>query len=191
LLALWLLLSVYNTNWITQIRLIINVSQSIVFYALFSTKIASAHGDHTVKVTEIATGKCMQVLSGHQRTPWSIAFHPTYSDILASGCLGGQVRIWDLRVSLPRICCPNVYKSHFSAICLSHRSLRLCIEGMQIVLYHYQMWNSTGPGNCNIVVLCLKLWVGDLKGGGLKAELVSVRPCNQPALDYKYTVSGA
>ena len=40
-------------------------------------------------------------LSGHPRTPWCIAFHPTFNQILASGCLGGQVRVWDLHV---RIC---------------------------------------------------------------------------------------
>lgn len=39
-------------------------------------------------------------MTGHPRTPWCIAFHPTSNDILASGCLGGQVRVWDLSVSI-------------------------------------------------------------------------------------------
>ena len=30
------------------------------------------------------------------RTPWCVAFHPSHKDLLASGCLGGHVRIWDL-----------------------------------------------------------------------------------------------
>ncbi|KAK3088223.1 hypothetical protein FSP39_016323 [Pinctada imbricata] len=60
------------------------------------TKVASTHGDHTVRVTEISTGKCTHVLKGHPRTPWCVAFHPSYNQILASGCLGGEVRIWDL-----------------------------------------------------------------------------------------------
>jgi len=38
------------------------------------------------------------VLDGHPRTPWCIAFHPANGDILASGCLAGEVRIWDLKV---------------------------------------------------------------------------------------------
>ncbi|KAJ8315571.1 hypothetical protein KUTeg_007721 [Tegillarca granosa] len=59
-------------------------------------RIASTHGDHTVRVTEIATRKCTHVLHGHPRTPWCLAFHPSSNDILASGCLGGEVRIWDL-----------------------------------------------------------------------------------------------
>ena len=57
---------------------------------------ASTHGDHNIYVTEVKTGTCVQTLKGHPRTPWCIAFHPSFSDIIASGCLGGQVRVWDL-----------------------------------------------------------------------------------------------
>ncbi|XP_046346371.1 activating molecule in BECN1-regulated autophagy protein 1A-like isoform X1 [Haliotis rufescens] len=60
------------------------------------TKVASTHGDHTVRVTDITSGKCTHVLTGHPRTPWCVAFHPSSNEILASGCLGGEVRIWDL-----------------------------------------------------------------------------------------------
>ncbi|CAK9825647.1 Activating molecule in BECN1-regulated autophagy protein 1 [Anthophora retusa] len=69
------------------------------FFMVFSpdgTKMASAHGNHSVYITEVATGKNIQILSGHPRSPWCIAFHPSSSQILASGCLGGQVRVWDL-----------------------------------------------------------------------------------------------
>ncbi|GFS08067.1 activating molecule in BECN1-regulated autophagy protein 1 [Elysia marginata] len=58
---------------------------------------ASTHGDHTVRVTDVLTGKCTHILTGHPRTPWCLAFNPASDDILASGCLGGEVRIWDLR----------------------------------------------------------------------------------------------
>ncbi|ESO88951.1 hypothetical protein LOTGIDRAFT_228915 [Lottia gigantea] len=60
------------------------------------SKVASTHGDHTVRVSDIVSGKCTHVLVGHPRTPWCLAFHPSSNDILASGCLGGEVRIWDL-----------------------------------------------------------------------------------------------
>ncbi|XP_059171455.1 activating molecule in BECN1-regulated autophagy protein 1-like [Physella acuta] len=59
-------------------------------------RVASTHGDHTVRVTDIRTGKCTHILAGHPRTPWCLAFNPTSNDILASGCLGGEIRIWDL-----------------------------------------------------------------------------------------------
>ncbi|KOX67375.1 Activating molecule in BECN1-regulated autophagy protein 1 [Melipona quadrifasciata] len=71
------------------------------FLMVFSpdgTKMASAHGNHSVYITDVATRKNIKILSGHPRTPWCIAFHPASNHILASGCLGGQVRIWDLRV---------------------------------------------------------------------------------------------
>lgn len=72
------------------------------FLMVFSpdgTKMASTHGNHNIYVTDIKTGKNIKTLVGHPRTPWCITFHPTSNQIIASGCLGGQVRIWDLSVS--------------------------------------------------------------------------------------------
>ncbi|XP_076180667.1 uncharacterized protein LOC143153416 isoform X2 [Ptiloglossa arizonensis] len=69
------------------------------FLMVFSpdgTKMASTHGNHNVYITEVTTGKNIRTLSGHPRTPWCIAFHPSSSQILASGCLDGQVCVWDL-----------------------------------------------------------------------------------------------
>lgn len=70
----------------------------LYFCLLHRTRLASTHCDHTVRITEIRTGKCTHILTGHPRTPWSIAYHPSSNDILATGCLAGEVRIWDLRV---------------------------------------------------------------------------------------------
>ena len=64
------------------------------------SRVASSHGDHNIHVTDLRTNKCISTLTGHPRTPWCIAFHPHRNDILASGCLGGQVRVWDLHVSI-------------------------------------------------------------------------------------------
>ncbi|KAL4233103.1 WD domain [Mactra antiquata] len=71
-------------------------STFIMKFSPDGTKVASTHGDHSVRVTEVATGKVLYTLLGHPRTPWSLAYHPSISNILASGCLAGQVRIWDL-----------------------------------------------------------------------------------------------
>lgn len=76
---------------------IFNTIKNFLLY--FRTKLASTHGNHNVYITEVKTGKNIRTLSGHPRTPWCIAFHPSSSQILASGCLGGQVRVWDLSVS--------------------------------------------------------------------------------------------
>ncbi|KAJ4785016.1 Transducin family protein / WD-40 repeat family protein [Rhynchospora pubera] len=61
--------------------------------------IASTHGDHTVKVIDCRSGKCLKILSGHRRTPWVVRFHPIHSDILVSGSLDHEVRLWDARTS--------------------------------------------------------------------------------------------
>ncbi|TKW16114.1 hypothetical protein SEVIR_5G278100v4 [Setaria viridis] len=61
--------------------------------------LVSTHGDHTVKIIDCHTGKCLKVLSGHRRTPWVVRYHPLYSDILASGSLDHEVRLWDANTS--------------------------------------------------------------------------------------------
>ncbi|KAL6646796.1 hypothetical protein ACP70R_015490 [Stipagrostis hirtigluma subsp. patula] len=61
--------------------------------------LASTHGDHTVKIIDCHTGKCLKVLSGHRRTPWVVRYHPLHSDILASGSLDHEVRLWDAKTS--------------------------------------------------------------------------------------------
>ncbi|KAH9325537.1 hypothetical protein KI387_005715, partial [Taxus chinensis] len=58
-------------------------------------RLASTHGDHTVKIICCQTGACLKVLSGHRRTPWVVRFHPFRQEILASGSLDHQVRLWD------------------------------------------------------------------------------------------------
>lgn len=35
---------------------------------------------------------------GHSHMPWSLKYHPRNNNICASGCLGGQVRIWDIEL---------------------------------------------------------------------------------------------
>ncbi|KAK3132396.1 hypothetical protein QOZ80_6AG0520790 [Eleusine coracana subsp. coracana] len=61
--------------------------------------LASTHGDHTVKIIDYQTGKCLKELIGHQRTPWVVRYHPVYSDIVASGSLDHEVRLWDAKTS--------------------------------------------------------------------------------------------
>ncbi|CAN0426710.1 unnamed protein product [Lampetra fluviatilis] len=57
---------------------------------------ASTHVNHNIYITEVYTGQCTHSLVGHRRTPWCVTFHPSIKGLLASGCLDGEVRIWDL-----------------------------------------------------------------------------------------------
>ena len=61
--------------------------------------LASTHGDHTVKLIDCATGRCLATLAGHRRTPWVVRFHPTNPNVLASGSLDHEVRLWNARTS--------------------------------------------------------------------------------------------
>lgn len=56
---------------------------------------ASTHGDHTVKVFRYPEGAQVTFLEGHPRTPWTVRFHPTNPAIIATGCLGKEVIVWD------------------------------------------------------------------------------------------------
>ena len=67
---------------------------------------ASTHGDHTVKIVDFETGEVKHELSGHPRTPWTVKFHPTNPHIVASGCLGFEVRVWDIS-GAQGVCCKN------------------------------------------------------------------------------------
>lgn len=78
-------------------------STFLMVFSADGTKVASTHGNHNIYVTDIRSGRNIRTLIGHPRTPWCIAFHPTSNQIVASGCLGGQVRIWDLSVNSLRI----------------------------------------------------------------------------------------
>ncbi|XP_071956412.1 activating molecule in BECN1-regulated autophagy protein 1B-like [Antedon mediterranea] len=68
----------------------------IVAFSSDDTLMASTHGDHNVRITDVRTQECIMTLVGHPRTPWCVTFHPSSNEILASGCLGGEVRVWDL-----------------------------------------------------------------------------------------------
>lgn len=88
---------------------------------------ASTHVNHNIYITEVQTGRCLHSLVGHRRTPWCVTFHPTIPGLVASGCLDGEVRIWDLHVShLPCLaafvcvctCVLRVWEGHLCVVCL-------------------------------------------------------------------------
>ena len=62
--------------------------------------LASTHGDHTVKVFTLqsASFDIIREFKGHPRTPWVVKFHPKDSNILSSGCIGSEVRVWCIQL---------------------------------------------------------------------------------------------
>jgi len=66
-----------------------------VAYSPDGKTLASTHGDHTVKLTDCGTGRTTRSLEGHRRTPWVVRFHPSDSNVLASGSLDNTVIVWD------------------------------------------------------------------------------------------------
>ncbi|KAG5445485.1 hypothetical protein CSKR_100974 [Clonorchis sinensis] len=58
--------------------------------------LAAAHGDRSISIYCAVTGCLLARCMGHERSPWTISFHPSQPYLLASGCLGGGLRIWNL-----------------------------------------------------------------------------------------------
>jgi WD domain, G-beta repeat len=70
------------------------VSTISVAFSPNAQTLASTHGDHSVKISCCYTGRLLVSLDGHPRTPWTVKYHPVDSRLVASGCLGYQVRVW-------------------------------------------------------------------------------------------------
>ena len=91
------------------------VSTISIAFCPDGTTMASTHGDRTVKITCCSTGRLLQSLEGHPRTPWTVKYHPTDPFRLASGCLGHQVRLWNWQSKL----CLQMIRLEFAIISLA------------------------------------------------------------------------
>jgi WD domain, G-beta repeat len=100
---------------------------------------ASTHGDHTVKVFEYPSGRQVAFLEGHPRTPWTVRFHPLDERIVATGCLGNEVRVWDHAAGR----CVRKHRFASSISCVSFSpdgGLLAVTSGNSLVL-----WDWTAP----------------------------------------------
>jgi WD40 repeat protein/serine/threonine protein kinase len=59
------------------------------------TRIASAGGDQTVRVWDVASGHLNHTLKGHTAWVWGVAFSPDGSRIASAGAGDQTVRVWD------------------------------------------------------------------------------------------------
>ncbi|KAI3847270.1 hypothetical protein MKX03_023945 [Papaver bracteatum] len=111
--------------------------------------LASTHGDHTVKIIDCQTGNCLKVLSGHRRTPWVVRFHPVYPEILASGSLDHEVRLWDANTA--ECLGSRDFLRPIASIAFHAQGELLAVaSGHKLYIWHY---NKRGEGSQPIVVL--------------------------------------
>ncbi|CAN7091344.1 unnamed protein product [Brassica rapa subsp. narinosa] len=131
------------------------VSPKSTIAAAFSSDgktLASTHGDHTVKIIDFQTGNCLRVLTGHHRTPWVVRFHPRDSEIVASGSLDQNVRVWNVTTS-------ECIKSHdfrkpIASIAFHAEGELLAVaSGHKLHMWHY---NGSGEESTPVVVLKTK-----------------------------------
>ncbi|KAG6394866.1 hypothetical protein SASPL_145456 [Salvia splendens] len=102
-------------------------------------------GDHTVKIISCQTGKCLKVLSGHRRTPWVVRFHPLYPDILASGSLDHEVRLWDAKAA-KCIGSRNFHRPIASIAFHARGEILAVASGHKLYMWHYTKGrNASSP----------------------------------------------
>lgn len=114
--------------------------------------LASTHGDHTVKVFNLKhyAYEMVRQFRGHPRTPWVVKFHPANSNILASGCIGHEVRVWYVNCS-DTDGLSHVSKDHCAATLTFPNpiiSLSFSIEGDCLAIasshevYYFRLWGK-------------------------------------------------
>jgi len=122
------------------------VSTISIAFSPDSHTMASTHGDHTVKITCCSSGILLQTLEGHPRTPWTVKYHPADSTILASGCLGHQVRLWHW----PDKVCLQMIRLEFAIISLSFHptgNLLAVANGTRLHFWGYNQLSHTSDPN--------------------------------------------
>ncbi|KAK7245283.1 hypothetical protein RIF29_40122 [Crotalaria pallida] len=111
--------------------------------------LASTHGDHTVKIIDCETGSCLKVLVGHRRTPWVVRFHPLHPQILASGSLDQEVRLWDANTS-ECIISHHFYRPIASIAFHAKGEIIAVASGHKLYIWHY---NKKGEASSPTFVL--------------------------------------
>ncbi|PIA43819.1 hypothetical protein AQUCO_01800099v1 [Aquilegia coerulea] len=104
--------------------------------------LASTHGDHTVKIIDCQTGSCLKVLSGHRRTPWVVRFHPVHPEILASGSLDHEVRLWDANTA-ECIGSRDFYRPIASIAFHAQGEVLAVASGHKLYIWHYNRKEET------------------------------------------------
>ncbi|XP_007035330.2 PREDICTED: uncharacterized protein LOC18603358 isoform X1 [Theobroma cacao] len=104
--------------------------------------LASTHGDHTVKIIDCQTGSCLKVLTGHRRTPWVVRFHPLYPEILASGSLDHEVRLWNANTA-ECIGSRDFYRPIASIAFHAQGEVLAVASGHKLYIWHYNRRGET------------------------------------------------
>lgn len=106
--------------------------------------LASTHGDHTVKIIYCRTGSCLKVLSGHRRTPWVVRFHPSHPEILASGSLDHEVRLWNANTA-DCIGSRDFYRPIASIAFHAQGDLLAVASGHKLYIWQYNKKDAPSP----------------------------------------------
>ncbi|KAI8849672.1 hypothetical protein BC829DRAFT_432357 [Chytridium lagenaria] len=107
------------------------------------TKAVSGSMDLSVRVWDVATGKCERVFEGHEKDVMAVMFSPSGAKIVSAG-LDGTVRVWDVEtggmLSSIRQTAPAVGFMTESIVVL-------CGWGMECRFFQWESWVLKGTVN--------------------------------------------
>ena len=93
-------LKVWDANVLSQPVESFLLSQKIYSHdisPLNPSCVAVATDTNHVRIVDLRAGSSTHELRGHQRSLLTVKWSPNLSSILASGCLGGKLLLWDVR----------------------------------------------------------------------------------------------
>ncbi|ENN72814.1 hypothetical protein YQE_10618, partial [Dendroctonus ponderosae] len=115
---------------------------SDVAWSSDSRLLVSASDDKTLKIWELASGKCLKTLKGHSNYVFSCNFNPQ-SNLIVSGSFDESVRIWDVRTGK----CLKTLPAHSDPVSAVHFNR----DGSLVVSSSYdglcRIWD-TASGQC-------------------------------------------
>jgi denticleless len=83
-------------------RIDLDIHENGVFDVQWSpddTAVATCSGDHTTRITDVATSKTTHILRGHTSTVKTVVWDPQHASLLSTGGRDGGIRVWDLRIA--------------------------------------------------------------------------------------------
>lgn len=120
----------------------LNVGISDVAWSSDSRLLVTASDDKTLKIWELASGKCLKTLKGHSNYVFSCNFNPQ-SNLIVSGSFDESVRIWDVRTGK----CLKTLPAHSDPVSAVHFNR----DGSLVVSSSYdglcRIWD-TASGQC-------------------------------------------
>lgn len=106
-------LKIWDTNELEPVH-DFDLDNRIYSFDIRNTLIATASDQPFIRLLDLRSTSSAQSFSGHKNRTLSVKWHPKDPNILASGGLDGEVKIWDIRRSKACLCRLDMLRTNSS-----------------------------------------------------------------------------